>query len=232
MLKKTMKLVVINYHGDFVDIATKKFENCPLVSVIGGNVESLNRENTVFVSPANSFHFMCGGIDKVYSQSMFPGIESVAKAAMRRYGFTTKLGRPYFPLTSSHMVPAVESTNTWLMCTPTMWLPQDVSKTRNAYAALLSSLCCLEKYNANPLNTRCTTLVCPGLCTGWGKMPAEVAAQQMYDAYMDFCNGVRPTDLSPASSKAFIVEEPKDDQPCYYENKEFKDFPNNMLQRS
>ena len=209
----------VDLHHSRIDELKKRFSSYPNVKYTVGNVKSLPVENTAFVSPSNSFLFMDSGVDKWYSREMFPGVEQNAKALLKHVGITTGLGRFYLPVGSAITVPVGISTT--LVCAPTMFLPQKVSSTNNAYYAFMAALCAFEKSN----NHRQHTLVCPPMCTGWGEMPGDVAAEQMYRAYVDFTRGIRPEQILFAASESYYITQDKDEeQPSYYENTEIKEI--------
>lgn len=145
---------------------------------------------------------MDGGVDKVYSQTMFPGIEKEVKAAIKTHGGVSDLGRPWLPIGQAIQVNK-------LIVAPTMLLPQNVQKTQNAYYALNAALWEAE-WNG------ITTLVVPGMCTGYGKMDPITAVTQMKKAHEHYKKVIRHD-----KSTAEILDE----QPNYYENLEFKKFP-------
>ena len=163
---------------------------------------------TAFVSPANSLGFMDGGIDYVLSRVMFPGVEQRVKAAFARGAATTLLGRPYLPIGRAVVVDATDDDHgVQLVAAPTMWLPQDVRGTHNAYHAMYAAL------RAAASTTTIHTLVTSGLCTGCGRMPPEQAVAQMRDAHADFLAGRPPR---------YTAEQVAAEQPALYENTEFK----------
>ena len=128
-------IVFVSLNGDWIHEIAKRF---PKSQVICDTVESVPRENTVFVSPANSLGFMDGGIDWIYSRCMFPGCESAVKSKIQQVGKYTALHRPYLPVGSAVCIPVGETTG--LICAPTMFHPSDVSHTRNAYWSVLAAL--------------------------------------------------------------------------------------------
>lgn len=186
-----------------------------------------SRVGVAFVSPANSLLFMDGGIDRIYSEVMFKGLQKRLKKCLREAAPSSKtiLGRPYLPIASALLVPT-SSLGSFLISAPTMCFPQDVSSTHNAYHAFMAALCVSE----GARKTSCPsihTLVCPCMCTGWGCMPPLVAAKQMYMAYVDFKSGSHPLDShikTHASHCFFSAPEPLTDQPNYYTNTEFKEI--------
>ena len=178
-----------------------------------GDVQTIPREDTIFVSPANSLGFMDGGIDYVYSRKMFPGCESLVRKKIVELGHTTLLGRPYFPIGSAFCVPVAETTG--LICAPTMFLPHDVSQTRNAYVSFLACLILFEKMQ------NYKTLVVTSLCCGYGKMSETESAKQMRQAYDDFLAKNYAEDSSKDSGCVLmpLVDE---EQPNIFDNREIK----------
>ena len=193
------------------------------VKVTCGDVQTIPTDSAAFVSPANCLGFMDGGIDYVYSRKMFPGCEKKVKETIREIGCKTSLGRSYLPIGSAFAVPVGETTG--LICAPTMFLPHDVSKTRNAYLSFLAALLVFKKVN------KYKTLVVTSHCCGYGKMSAETSAKQMRQAYDDFLAGNYPV---PICLKDMIVMMPNYDneQPDNYDNREIKDIPiQNLFKR-
>lgn len=155
---------------------------------------------TAFVSPANSRGAMGpgAGIDAVYSQAMFPGIEGRVKAAIRSVGVADRMGGNFLPVGQAIKVDD-------LIVSPTMLLPQNVSGTRNAFLAFNAALWCADRNGVD-------TLFVPGMCTGWGRMAPDNAITQMKQAY----------DLYKAGEHHGVsAQQILDEQPKYYENTEF-----------
>lgn len=190
------------------------------VKVQCGDVQTIPTENAIFVSPANSLGFMDGGIDYVYSRKMFPGCETKVKDKIRVLNHTTFLGRPYLPIGSAFSVKVAEKTH--LICAPTMFLPQIVSETRNAYLSYLATLILFKKMFANA-NT-IETLVLTSHCCGYGKMTPEECAKQMRQAYDDFLQVKYPIDKSTDTS-VVLMPNYDNEQPDNYDNREIKDIP-------
>lgn len=65
---------------------------------------------------------------------------------------------------------------------PTMRVPEDVSGSVNAYLAFRAGLQAVLRHNQSA-SEPIRSLLCPGLATEIGRMPAERAARQMYEAY-------------------------------------------------
>lgn len=187
-----------------------------------GDVQTISQEYTTFVSPANCLGFMDGGIDAVYSRKMFPGCEKQVKQNILTLGYKTLLGRPYLPIGSAFSISVGETTD--LICAPTMFLPHDVSQTRNSYLSFLAALLVFQKRN------KYETLVVTSHCCGYGKMSEVESAKQMRKAYDDFLKKEYPQD---SSSENCVVLMPSynDEQPNNYDNREIKDIPFERLLR-
>lgn len=213
--------------ADFVSAAQRLFSGMPEVTCENVDVKSIPVARTGFVSPANSIGFMDGGVDAAYSRLMFPGVEADVKAAIRRVGLLTHLGRPYLPIGSAIVVPTAGGSSA-LVSAPTMFLPHDVSQTENAYHAFMAALMAFQKF-LRTADTRFQRLVCPALCTGYGKMPAEQAAEQMHRAYCDFREGKTPLAVMCQKDSCAFITAPTQDacQPRNFDNREIQDVQNN-----
>lgn len=206
-----LRLTLLDLHGALVDAArTLQWAGVELLGWT--DVAEVERApGTAFVSPANSLGFMDGGIDYVLSRVMFPGLEGRVKAAIRAAGHTTLLGRPYLPIGRAVSVATPQREDVRLIAAPTMWLPQDVRGTHNAYHAMYAVLAEAARLAAAGAALRRVVLC--GLGTGCGMLAPVEAVAQMRAAHEDFCAG-RP----PRWDAAAIAAE----QPDVYMNTEFK----------
>lgn len=222
-----------------------KFDRFPVkIDYYTGNIRDMVvPSNSCYLSPANSFGYMDGGIDAVYS-IMFPGIQQLVQERIKSYPYKTRLGFPYLPIGSSLLVdlnllnarremktiPLYEETgnesNCYLISAPTMWRPQDVSMTNNAYYAMLSTLSLIKKYNQTALPTRqIKTLICPGLGTGYGKMSYKQSAEQISQAMIEFYNHIKITSEYMESDPTSILKElGVKEQAKIYMNTEIKEI--------
>lgn len=203
-----MLITLIDLHCDLVH-EWQKLIDLPNIELLQyTDVKSLrDSTNTAFVSPANSLGFMDGGIDKVYSRVMFPGLEAKVKSMIKKNGLTSKLGRPWLPIGEAIVVPVCDGSSA-VICAPTMLMPQDVHQTQNAYYATGSALKAAALSNFD-------RIVFPGMCTGWGKMTPVASALQMSRAIHDFYK-----DNCELPCREAILNE----QPNFYENTEFKNI--------
>jgi len=127
------------------------------------------------VSPANSFGVMDGGLDLAI-RSTLPGIEPAVQARIvaKYHG--------EIPVGCAEVVETSHSDWPYLVCAPTMRVPENISRTLNAYLAMRAILIAVLRFNAEhgPL---IKTLVIPGLGTGVGRMSPTRCASQMRLAY-------------------------------------------------
>lgn len=140
----------------------------------------------VYVSPANSYGWMNGGIDAVYSQ-MFPNVQKFVQEKIRKLGFLDgRTQRPVLPVGSATIV-SVESSdkNTYqLACAPTMYTPMNISiMPENIYYAMYAILKVTEYL---PVDYKVGV---PGMGTGVGGVDPEESAKQIRRAFVDYQKG-------------------------------------------
>jgi O-acetyl-ADP-ribose deacetylase (regulator of RNase III) len=180
----TMEIYLRDRNPVLVDRWEEIFEECPEVHVSCGDIfeegEHLNVE--AIVSPANSFGFMDGGIDFIYSEYFGWGIGDVLREYLwQNHGGELLVGQAVMidMRQTNQKDPKVQKRIDripYLISAPTMRVPMDVSHTVNAYLAFIASLRLAEKNGIK-------SLLCPGLGTAVGKMPYDICAVQMYEAY-------------------------------------------------
>jgi O-acetyl-ADP-ribose deacetylase (regulator of RNase III) len=208
-----MFLHFVSLNQEWIDEIKQFF---PDAKTTCGDIQTIPQEKTAFVSPANCLGFMDGGIDYVYSRKMFPGCEQQVKQKIRELGFKTFLGRDYLPIGSAFCVPVGDTTG--LICAPTMFLPHDVSKTRNAYLSCLAALLLFQKAEVYE------TLVLTSHCCGYGKMSEKESAKQMRKAYDDVLKKKYPKD-SYVGTSVILMPSYNKEQPDNFDNREIKDIP-------
>jgi O-acetyl-ADP-ribose deacetylase (regulator of RNase III) len=141
----------------------------------------LAERGDAIVSPANSFGYMDGGLDLIYSQHFGWDLEKRVR---------TRLLADYdgeLPVGQAIVVPTLREDVPFLICAPTMRVPMNVSTTVNAYLAFRAALIAVREHNRTS-DRRIESILCPGLGTGEGRMPHERCARQMriaYDAIVD-----------------------------------------------
>jgi O-acetyl-ADP-ribose deacetylase (regulator of RNase III) len=155
------------------------FAEYPEVSVVAGDLTEVRSD--AVVSPANSFGFMDGGLDLALSERLGWDLQDRLQEAIHQLperellvgkALTLATGDPHIP---------------WLIAAPTMRVPMSfqIATSINAYLAMKAIL--LAAIGHPEINS----VAIPGLCTGVGRMPPEIAAQQMRAAYAEIISGGR-----------------------------------------
>lgn len=156
----------------------------------------------VFVSPANSFGWMDGGIDGIYSE-MWPGVGPlVQKEIARRSPYATVYGRAALPVGGALLVSLAElgHPDVSLVCAPTMFHPQNINNKRHQiYWAMYAVLRACEHLDPE------ITVGVPGMGTGVGGVSGADSALEVLRAFIDVQRGSSPR-YPPGSSVRF--EEP------------------------
>lgn len=180
---------------------------------------------TYYVSPANSLGFMDGGIDLYLSTYIFPNIENIVKNTIKKYGKNNKNNQKYLPIGSSIIIDK-NYNNKYLIIAPTMLLPQNISKTNNAYYSTIAILYNLLINNKNNIND--IDIIFTSMCCGYGKMEIDISINQILKAINNYKN-YKPTIIN----NNVIINEPNlYEQPKYYENISWLDItPDNLLKK-
>lgn len=167
-----LDLILCDLHAPLVHAWRRSFRAHAEVEIVHGNLIDVAAD--AYVSPANSFGIMDGGIDIVL-RDRFPLVESRLQDAIASRGAPLPVGHCLVVETGDFDVP-------YLLCAPTMHLPSRVAHTNHAYLAMQAVL---EAAVLNGIES----VAVPGLCTGIGEMHHDVAAEQMAEAYLHWLEG-------------------------------------------
>jgi O-acetyl-ADP-ribose deacetylase (regulator of RNase III) len=141
------------------------------------------------ISPANSFGFMDGGIDAVYTRQFGFGLERRLQSVLAaEYGGELPVGCAVIVETGSPEIP-------WCISAPTMRVPEAVPDTANAYLAFRAALRAVLAHNSagrQPIRR----VLCPGLATTTGRMPVGRCAAQMRAAWDNVLGAGPPQRIS------------------------------------
>ena len=214
-----MSIKFISLHDEWIDSMKEHFKNILFVTAEKGDIRTIPIENHCFVSPANSLGFMDGGIDLVLSREIMPGIERKVKKRIQDLGIMSSMGRPYLPIGSVISVP--HDLNTFLIVTPTMFLPHDVRGTQNAYWSFYAALKMWRKLCTQ--KNKKFNLVVTSHCCGVGRMSGKESAEQMKRAYDDFIHG-KGADIIKEYEDAILFPNRDLTQPNNYDNREIKEL--------
>lgn len=150
------------------------FADAPEVQVSCGDI--FEQRADAIISPANSFGYMDGGIDLVYSKFFRWELETKLREVLvaKHYG--------ELPVGQAIVLPTGHSAIPYLVSAPTMRVPGSITRTVNVYLAFRAALIAVFEHNNAGLGPIHSLLV-PGLGTGVGEVPPERAARQMRLAY-------------------------------------------------
>lgn len=184
------------------------FEGVPDIEITHGDIFSSRRgvvrpedgidvRADAVISPANSFGFMDGGIDAVFTHQFGPQVQRNLQTRLRaEWGGELPVGQAVIVATGRSEIP-------FCVSAPTMRLPCDVSGTVHAYLAFRAALRAVLDHNrdvAAPIQS----LLCPGLGTAIGRMPPQRCARQMRAAWDRVVSGpdFLPSSLTEADRDA------------------------------
>jgi O-acetyl-ADP-ribose deacetylase (regulator of RNase III) len=135
------------------------------------------------VSPANSFGFMDGGIDAIYSRHFGSRLQDTVQAMIReRHHGELLVGNADVVETGDARIP-------YLIVAPTMRVPMLLADSINAYLAARAVFLLLKhgrfasgERSGGPVGERIQRVAVPGLGTGVGQMSPSVCAHQVRTA--------------------------------------------------
>lgn len=182
------KIYLIDYNQQLIEEWKQQFK--PYNSIVEAKAcDYFEIPTDAMVSPANSFGFMDGGLDRAICYEVDKGLqEKVQSAIVKKHHGELPIGQAIIVETSSNSWP-------YLVVAPTMRVPEDVSNSIHAYLAFRAILLEILKHNKQNPQNKINSLVCSGLATGIGKMNAKKCALQMRLAYEHCLNPA--TILSP-----------------------------------
>ena len=168
----TIRLRDIN--PDVVGAWEETFAGVEGVQVSRGDIFGLAAD--AIVSPANSFGYMDGGIDGVYSMHFGWDLSKRLREVLRRE-WDGEL-----PVGCAVVLETHDPSLPYLVSAPTMRVPMNVSNTVNAYLAFRAALIAVRNHNRQTGGS-IGSILCPGLATFYGCMDPRRSARQMLLAY-------------------------------------------------
>jgi O-acetyl-ADP-ribose deacetylase (regulator of RNase III) len=169
-----MKLILCYQDESLGDAWRYAFQDIADVEVVAGDICQLPCD--AIVSPANSFGFMDGGLDRLLSERFGWDLEKRVQEAIQ--------SRPLGELLVGEaiVVPTHDDKTPWLICAPTMRVPMRIRTSVNAYLAMKAILATVMSHLGT---TPIETIAVPGLGTGVGQLAPALAAGQMAQAYRE-----------------------------------------------
>lgn len=200
-----VKFIFFDIHESIIKAHQKALENIiPNSEFISGDIRKITQID-VYISPANSYGWMSGGIDAIYSK-MFPGIQELVKTRIAEVSplKTTKL-----PVGSALITrPGQMPNNKLLICAPTMGRPgcNIRNNMENVYYAAIAIFKICEQLPSG------TVVGIPGLGTGVGGLTGDECANLIANAWTDIKNDQV---IYPKGSKIDYTKEHLLVTPCF-----------------
>jgi O-acetyl-ADP-ribose deacetylase (regulator of RNase III) len=169
-----VKIRLCGRSAALVEAWRKDFAGATDVEITRGDILDLSAD--AIVSPANSFGFMDGGLDLIYSRRFGWGVQAQLQDLLQ----AEHDGE--LPVGQAVIVPTGDPAMPLLISAPTMRVPMDVSRTVNAYLAFRAVIRVARQYNTSAA-TPIGSILCPGLATGAGRLSPEACSRQMQYAY-------------------------------------------------
>jgi len=145
------------------------------------------------VSPANSFGFMDGGIDLLYSQRFGWGVQARLQRAIQERHYGELL------VGTAEIVETYDVDIPYLIAAPTMRVPMVLRESVNPYLAARAVLRLavhgtmpVGPYADEPMTEVIEAVAFPGLGTGVGKVGPNACARQVRAAIDDVILGAEP----------------------------------------
>ena len=201
MTRSNIKLILVDPNYALSIAFQTRFAYLPNVEVANCGFEQLPSYDCL-VSPANSFGMMDGGVDAAITK--FFGIslmERVQQKILDDYLGEQSVGTSFIIETGHPQYP-------FLAHTPTMRVPMQIVGTDIPYIAMWAMLLAVEQHNRH-CDHKITSIACPGLGTGIGRIPPAEAARQMALAYDYFIYPPKFLNCFVAASRQLQIWEDK-----------------------
>ena len=172
-----MNYLLIDKNPKMVAAWKDFFGNEENVTILEGDLTA--SMGNAIVSPANSFGFMDGGVDYAISMRLGWELQFELQRQIKALPEGELLvGRAMILETGDELIPH-------LISAPTMRVPMNfnIATSINAYLAMKATL--IAAKNHEDIND----IAIPGFCTGVGKMHPQIAARQMYQAFLEIEKG-------------------------------------------
>ena len=169
-------------------VAAWKETFAPFPEVVAERRDYFASPADAMVAPGNSFAIMDGGLDKAI-RDVIGGVEARVQKRL------AEVHHAELPVGGAEVVETNDDRWPFLVYAPTMRVPDDVSRSTNAYVAFRAILLAVRRHNtlvASGGGRAIETLLCCGLCTGIGAMPPRRSAAQMRVAYRQVLGTARP----------------------------------------
>lgn len=164
-----MNLHLVDINPELVSAWQLAFRDYPEVEIVCDDILKVAADT--IVSPANSYGFMDGGIDRLYTE--FFGLQpqtEIQNHISNRKDELLPVGEAVLVRTGHQKIP-------YMICAPTMQSPGAIPPSNCFYA--MSAI--LNAFDRN--REYVSDVYCPGLGTSTGRLEPGIAADEMIHAY-------------------------------------------------
>ncbi|MFO0957298.1 MAG: macro domain-containing protein [Isosphaeraceae bacterium] len=173
-----MKIVLAAVETDLVDAWQEHCGDLPDVEVHRGSILDLSVD--AVVSPANSFGFMDGGIDRIYSHHFGWDLQDRLRQRIRTHHHGELV------VGSAEIIETGHGRIPFLIAAPTMRVPMILRETINPYLAARATLLLIRHGTlpagplaGEPVSSAVASVAFPGLGTGVGRVKPGTCARQV-----------------------------------------------------
>lgn len=146
------------WRHEFADIASVTISEGDFFSTKDGPIaasDPIDVRADAVISPANSFGFMDGGVDAVYTYQLGPQVQEQLQARL------AELHDGELPIGQAIIVPTGRAEIPWCISAPTMRTPGFVGDSLNAYLAFRAALLAVREHNRGR-DRPIRSILCPG----------------------------------------------------------------------
>lgn len=173
MNRSLTKLIFCDTDNDVIEALRNHFSSVPYIGFQVGDI--LDIATNTLLSPANSYGFMDGGIDKDYAT--FFGYDLQRKVLER----VRSRQEGYLPVGAAEWIQTGHKKIPNLILAPTMLHPEMIPSI-NVLRAFRAALKCIQTHKLEG------PVYSPGFGTGVGCVEPEEAAKMMFEAYCSIIN--------------------------------------------
>ncbi|WP_196894646.1 macro domain-containing protein [Aureivirga marina] len=172
-----MKYTLISNNPEMVVAWKKFFRKEENVEILEGNI--ITAKADAIVSPANSFGFMDGGVDLAISMHIGWHVEDELRKRIQ------ELPEGELLIGNAMVIETNHKDFPYLISAPSMRVPMsfNIATSVNTYLAMKATLITAKNHS------KIESLTMTSFCTGTGRMNFEIAAHQMYEAFLEIEKG-------------------------------------------
>lgn len=177
----SLKIIFFDINKNFIDAYKNVLQNIsPNFQFVCDSLENLVKRYpniNAIVSPANSYGYMNGGIDR-YINQLLDNVEPIVRDRIEKIGVYDNSGRKFLPIGNCEVI---FKNNIFLFVSPTMLTPMRLDKnSTNIFHAFFAVLHTAISSGKN------LTIACPCLGTGVGQFDPTESARQVLAAWNMF----------------------------------------------